>query len=462
MKRTFTVLLPIVLLFVSKINAQAPTDRALATSLDSLLNANFKPAEPGMVVMAVRKGKVIYRKAFGSANLEQGVPLKPDMVFRIGSITKQFTAIGILQLAEQGKLKLSDSVQQYVPDFPAKGHTITIEHLLTHTSGIPDYMAIDHPDPYIERHDFTLSFLINHFKNAPLNFVPGSRFGYTNSGYTLLGYIIEKVSGQKYHDYIQKEVLDKAGLKHTFYANEMTIVPGRVNGYTRDRGFYQNTYYQTLSLGYACGDLLSNVDDLYAWNQALLAGKLIKKETLEKAFAPHKLQDGTVTNYGYGWNVGKLNGANCIRHEGQVSGFISLESYYPEQDVFVAMLTNVKSGEDRTDFSDKRFRLFVQVPRTVLGNLFPKAVAVPDAVLDTYTGKYQTVSGKKTISIKRKGHTLYMLDGMEFGTHALSERRFYVMDVPAEIFIEFISDSAGKVTGLIVEQNGRYEWKKIE
>jgi hypothetical protein len=139
-----------------------------------------------------------------------------------------------------------------------------------------------------------------------------------------------------------------------------------------------------------------------------------------------------------------------------------MESYFPEQDVFVAMLTNVKSGEDRTSFSDQRFRLFSQVPRTVLGNLFPKAVAVPDAVLDTYAGKYQTVSGKKTIAIKRKDHTLYMVDGMEFGMHALSERRFYVMDVPAEIFVEFLSDSAGKVTGLVVEQNGRYEWKKIE
>lgn len=461
MKRSIAVLL-LTVLYVLENYAQAPTDRAVEKSLDSLIKSQFKAREPGIVVLAARKGKVIYRKAFGSANMELNVPLKPDMVFRIGSITKQFTAIGILQLAEQGKLQLSDSVQQYIKDFPSKGHTITIEHLLTHTSGIPDYMAIDHPDPYIERHDFTPAFIINHFKNAPLQFVPGTKYAYTNSGYTLLAYIIEKVSGQKYHDYMRKQVLEKAGLKHTDYANELTIIPGRVSGYTRDKGFYQNTYYQSLSIGYGAGDLLGTVDDLYAWNNALLAGKLVKKETLEKAFTPYPLQDGKITNYGYGWNVGNMYGAPCIKHEGQVSGFISMESYFPVQDVFVAVLTNVKSGEDATSFSDQRFRLFGQIPQVVLGNLMPKEDKVSDAVMDTYTGKYKTVLGQKTITVKRTGHTLFLVDGMAFRMYALTDRRFYLMDMPAETFVEFSKDNEGKVTGLIVHRNGQYEWKKIE
>ncbi|NII28853.1 serine hydrolase [Pseudoflavitalea sp. X16] len=461
MKRSIAVLL-LTVLYVLENYAQAPTDRAVEKSLDSLIKSQFKAQEPGIVVLAARKGKVIYRKAFGSANLELDVSLKPDMVFRIGSITKQFTAIGILQLAEQGKLQLSDSVQQYIKDFPSKGHTITIEHLLTHTSGIPDYMTIDHPDPYIERHDFTPAFIINHFKNAPLQFVPGTKYAYTNSGYTLLAYIIEKVSGQKYHDYMRKQVLEKAGLQHTEYANELTIIPGRVNGYTRDKGFYQNTYYQTLSIGYGAGDLLGTVDDLYAWNNALLAGKLVKKETLEKAFTPYRLQDGKITNYGYGWNIGIMYGAPCIKHEGQVSGFISMESYFPVQDVFVAVLTNVKSGEDATSFSDQRFRLFGQIPQIVLGNLMPKEAKVSDAVMDTYTGKYKTVLGQKTIMIKRNGHSLFLEDGMAFRMYALTDRRFYLIDMPAETFVVFSKDNEGKVTGLIVHRNGQYEWKKIE
>lgn len=452
----------IILLLANAGFGQAPGNRALEKSLDSLINTQFKAKEPGIVVLAARKGKVIYRKAFGSANLELNVPLKPDMVFRIGSITKQFTAIGILQLAEQGKLRLSDSVQQYIKGFPPKGHTITIEHLLTHTSGIPDYMAIDHPDPYIERHDFTPEFIINHFKNAPLQFVPGTKYAYTNSGYTLLAYIIEKVSGQKYHDYMRQQVLEKAGLQHTSYADELTIIPGRVCGYTRDKGFYQNTYYQSLSIGYGCGDLLSTVDDLYTWNNALLAGKLVKKETLGKAFTPYRLQDGKTTNYGYGWNVGNMYGAPCIKHEGQVSGFISTESYFPEQDVFVTVLTNIRSAEDNTSFSDQRFRMFGQIPQIVLGNLLPKEAKVSDAVMDTYTGKYKTVLGQKTITVKRNGHNLFLVDGMAFRMYALTDCKFYLMDMPAETFVEFSKDNQGKVTGLIVHRNGQYEWKKIE
>lgn len=461
MKRSVSALV-LVILYALGSHAQAPSDRTVEKSLDALIKSQFKDHEPGIVVLAARKGKVIYRKAFGSANLEQDIPLKPDMVFRIGSISKQFTAIGILQLSEQGKLRLDDSVQQYIKDYPSKGHTITIEHLLTHTSGLKDYMSIDHPDPYIERHDFTPQFLINHFKNESLQFVPGTKYGYTNSGYVLLAYIIEKASGQSYHDYMRRNVLEKAGLQHTYYANEMTIIPGRVNGYTRDKGFYQNTYYQSLSIGYGCGDLMSTVDDLYAWNNALLSGKLVKKETLEKAFTSYRLQDGTATGYGYGWFSANLYGTSCIKHEGQVSGFIAMEYYFPLQEVFVTAITNVKSGEDTTGFSDQRFGLLSQIPKMVLGNLLPKEVPVADSVLDTYVGKYQTVIGQKTIAIKRMGHALYVDDGGAMRMHALTVNKFQVIGVPVETILEFSVGKEGKVTGLTVYRNGRYEWKKIE
>jgi hypothetical protein len=139
-----------------------------------------------------------------------------------------------------------------------------------------------------------------------------------------------------------------------------------------------------------------------------------------------------------------------------------MESYFPEQDVFVAILTNVKSGEDRTGFSDQRFKLFVQIPGIVLGNVLPKEVTVPDAVLDSYTGKYQTVSGQKTIVVKRTGHTLFLEDGMPFKLYALSDRKFHMMDAPMETTVEFKKDADGKVTGLTVDRNGLYEWKKIE
>lgn len=331
----------------------------MVKSLDSLLMTAIGPNEPGDVVLVAKKGEIIYEKAFGSANLELSVPLKPDMEFRIGSITKQFTAIGILQLMEQEKISLQDSVQKYVPEFPAKEHTITIENLLTHTSGIIDYSSIDDPDPFAERRDFTLPGLIKYFKKEPLQFEPGTKYSYSNSNYTLLAYIIEKVSGKSYHDYMKDNVLERAGLTHTLYADESTVVPGRVAGYRRYKGSFANCDYQSISLGYGAGDLISTAKDLYSWNQALLDGKLVKEQTLEKAFTPFQFSNGQHSMYGYGWFIDSvsIHGIKWIHHEGQVSGFMTEESYFPATGTYVAILTNVKSGGDNSSFSNDRFRL---------------------------------------------------------------------------------------------------------
>lgn len=428
--------------------------------LDSALLKNFKPKEPGIALLVARKGQVIYQKAYGSANLELDVPLQPDMVFHIGSITKQFTAIGILQLIEQGKISLQDSLHQFIPDFPRKDHTITIEHLLTHTSGLKEYMVIDHPDPYIKRHDLSLQIIIDHFKNAPLDFEPGTRYAYSNSGYAILGRIIEKVTGKPYHEYMKENVLDRAGLKHTSFANEQTIVPKRVAGYTRDAGFYENTYYETTSVGIAVGDLLSTLPDLLEWNKALYQSKLIKKPLLEKAFTPYRLKDGSTTNYGYGWQLDSLYGRRCIYHAGQVSGFISFEFYFPDDDVFLALSSNVKSGEDQTEFSDNRFKLFFQLPFIVFGRKVPGEIVLKKSMLDTYVGKYEMQG--RAIAVTKENDRLYLQFGMPYSLHPVSETKFIVPGAPSKCSLEFIKDQSGKVTGMVVYQNGKYEWKKTE
>jgi CubicO group peptidase (beta-lactamase class C family) len=376
----------------------------LSQQLNALLSAAIPPQDRGVTVLVAKKGTVIYEAAFGSANLELNVPLAPNMVFQVGSVTKQFTAAGILQLMEQGKISLQDSVQQYVKDFPAKGATITIENLLTHTSGLTDYTSIDSNIPFIERRDFTPAFIIDYFKQTPLEFKPGTRYGYSNSNYALLAYIIEKVSGMSYHRYITEKVIHAAGLAHTRFAVEKNIVPGRVTGYTRDNGFFEHCDYQTLSLGYGCGDLLSTAQDLNQWNEALLAGKIIRTATLERAYTPYRLADGTFSAYGYGWFIDQQGGKKCIHHEGQTSGFITLEKYFPTEALYIAILTNVKSGEDKTDFSDRRFKLFAQIVHLALGEEQPAAVKVNTRQLDNYTGTYQ--AGKQTIEIRSKKGTL--------------------------------------------------------
>ncbi len=454
------------LLYSSCIYAQTTNVSYLTKSVDSLIATQFKPNEPGISVLIANKNGIIYKKAFGSANIELNVPMQPNMVFRIGSITKQFTAIGILQLVEKGKISLQDSIQKFIKDFPSKGYTITIENLLTHTSGIIDYSSMNDPDPYIERRDFTPQFLINYFKNEPLQFQPGTKNSYSNSNYVLLAYIIKTVSGKKYQDYMKENVLKPAGLTNTYYADESTIVPERVAGYTRYKGFYKNCDYQTISLGYGCGDLLSTVEDLYKWNNALLAYNLVKKETLEKAFTPFTLQNGKRTTYGYGWFTDTTLGYKCIHHEGQVSGFIAEEEYFPETKTYVALMTNVKTGDDTTDFSNGRFRLFNNIFLLALGKKLEKEVFVSESVLNKYIGTYSaTFKKNQTITIYKNDGKLYMDLSNGTGEHMLmqpsSDSDYFLPDIKRiRTTFEFISEN-GKVQKLIVTQDKKYEWIRI-
>jgi CubicO group peptidase (beta-lactamase class C family) len=461
---------------------QVLSNLIIEKTIDSLLLSAFKQNEPGCVVLIAKDGQPFYKKAFGSANLELNVDMQPDMVFRVGSVTKQFTAIAILQLMEKKQLLLSDSVQKYIRDFPAKGYTITIEHLLTHTSGLRDYSSIDHPDPFIQRRDFTPQFIIDHFKHHPLEFQPGTKFNYSNSNYALLGYIIEKVTGKSYHSYMKDNILEPLELSNTYFENENTIVLKRVTGYTRDRGFYENCDYQTISLGYACGDLMSTVEDLLKWNNALAAYKIIKKETLQKAFRPYKLTDGSFTNYGYGWFIDTYLGSKIIYHAGQVSGFIAQQKFFPDENIYAVILTNVKSGEDTTDFSDKRFKLFDDVFSLSLGRPLPKQIAISDELLDTYVGTYQPESfiGKdglkekitkkaltnEKIIIFKKDDQLYCSlsngSGMNMVLLAQTENHFILPDVKRiHTTIKFIVQN-GKPIGLQWTQEKLLECKKLD
>jgi CubicO group peptidase (beta-lactamase class C family) len=466
MYKSFPLFFLSLLSFTISFGQNNPNEQ-LANSIDSLVLQQVKPNEPGLAILIAKKGKIVYEKAFGSANLELGVPLQPDMIFAIGSITKQFTAVAILQLVERGKISLQDSVQKYIKDFPYKGHTITIENLLTHTSGIKDFMTIDHPGQNVLRWDFTAQQIIDHFKNAPLEFKPGSKYNYTNSGYTLLGRIIEVASGKTYYNYLLGNVIKKAGLKNTFFANEDTLIPKRISSYTRDRGFYDNSDYLSISIGYGCGDLLSNVEDLFKWNTALLNGSVIKKETLEKAFTPYKLSDGTYTTYGYGWFIDNVGGVKRIRHEGQFMGFVSTEKYFPNEDIFVATLANVKSPEDKTDFSDKRYRLYENISLFAIDKKPVTSVSIAQKILDSYIGVYIAAFQKKrTFTIFKKDGQLFadFGPGNVFPLMPLSDTKFSLPDVIYKGFpttFTFLKTN-GITTKLITTQDKDYEWIKIK
>ena len=311
----------------------------LESKIDSLLLGLFKDKSgPGAVFMVAKNGKPVYRKAFGKANIELYVDLTPDNVFQLGSMTKQFTAIAILQLAEQGKLDLKAPIAKYIADYPA-GDKITIHHLLTHTSGIKDFTKMKSLNK-IAQQDLPPKELVDFFKNEPVDFAPGEKFEYNNSGYVILGYLIELVSGETYAHYIKKNIFDKAGMKHSSYANDIAIVPKRAYGYRKNDDGYVNKNKISFSIPFSSGSLMSTVDDMLQWQEALSENTLVNASTIKKAFATYQLNNGEALTYGYGWHLKALNGTPVREHGGSIFGFKTMGVYIPSADIYVIGLSN--------------------------------------------------------------------------------------------------------------------------
>lgn len=442
--------------FLLTITSSYGQDSAIEKQLDGIFARQFKPNEPGCAVLIAKQGRVIYKKAFGSADLELNTEITPDMVFKLASITKQFTAVAILQLVEKGKISLQDSLQKFIPDFPSKGKTITIENLLTHTSGIRDYMQIDYAHSFMERWDFKPKQLIDSFKNYALEFDPGTRFSYSNSGYYLLGYIIEMISGKSYQTYIRDNLLTPLALTYTHFDSAGIIIPGRLHGYRKEGTNFKNADYWSPTIAYSAGGLLSNTGDLFNWFQGLLDDKILKKETLVKAFTRFALKDGSPTTYGYGWYIHDLGAVQSIEHSGKMSGFLSNEVYYPQQDVFIAALFNTQDAP--------RDEITKDISEIVLGQKLQIEVSKPtDAVSRSYIGTYSlTINPGRTITVSKEGNRFLLKPSGQQTMEILfqSDTKFQIKNVK-DLTGEFISER-GRVTKIIINQNGRFEWEKIK
>ncbi len=396
------LLLFISLCFLTSTLCQGQT---VEQSIAAIANGIFPEEGPGGVVLAVKEGKTVYRTAFGKANLELGVNMDPGYIFRIGSITKQFTACAILQLAEAGKLSLQDNITKYLPDYPVNGRIITIEHLLTHTSGIKDYTGLPTFNTILKRTDLSPKALIDVFKDAPIDFEPGTQFRYCNAGYVLLGYIIEVVSGKLYAVYITDNFFKPLGMQHSSYDNTTTLVPGRIPGYQRKNGQYENADYLSMTLPYAAGSLLSTADDLYTWCNALVNNKVIKAESLAKAYTSYRLTNGQLTGYGYGWFLGNIQGSKAVRHVGKVNGFLTAELFIPEEKTFVAVFSNCENAGD-LEYPAAR------IAAILLGKPYPEhPIDLPGAVLQSYQGVYSLDERSKKVIRYENGQLLYFYPG---------------------------------------------------
>ncbi len=321
--------------------AQAPSDPAAAA------DAYIKAAKIQGSVLLAKGGKVILAKGYGLANIELDVPNKPETKFRLGSITKQFTATAILQLQEKGKLKVSDPVAKYIPGTPEAWSGITIHHLLTHTSGIPSYTnAPDYPSHMREQSGAPLDF-IKRFRDLPLEFKPGEKFRYDNSGYFLLGVIIEQVSSLKYEDYLRQNIFDPLQMTSTGYDWPATILKDRASGYSNDSdGKAINAAFLDMGQPYAAGSLYSTVLDLYKWDRALYTSQVLSTSSLQAAFTPNQFDWGPGIKYGYGWGITEMHGHKAVGHGGGINGFSTVIWRAIEEDATAIVLSNTDAASN--------------------------------------------------------------------------------------------------------------------
>lgn len=314
-----------------------------AARIDQYLVSIYRPGQPGAAVIVVKNGATVLRKAYGDADVGRRVPMTPESQLRIGSVTKQFTAAAIMLLANEGKLALNDDITRFLPGYPTKGKKISIEHLLTHTGGIANFTS--QPDFFrTVTMDMTMPQMVQRIMEYPIEFEAGSRFAYTNSGYILLGAIIEKVSGETYADFMARRIFEPLGMHDTAYEGHERGTAVRALGHSPRGGGYGPSAVISMTQPHAGGALVSTVDDLARWDQAISAGKLLPEPSWKAMFAPYRFNDGTLSRYAYGFDVSALHGSPAMAHGGAIPGFLTYALRMPDQKIYVAVLANTDGG----------------------------------------------------------------------------------------------------------------------
>jgi CubicO group peptidase (beta-lactamase class C family) len=320
-------------LFLSNALA-APAPDASSERMDQIVQYYVEKQLFAGAVLVARGDTVLFSKGYGSANLEWNMPNTPSTKFRIASLTKQFTAAAVLLLEEKGKLKVEDLVKKHYPDAPAAWDNITLFQLLTHTSGIPDLNSDPgFSDFFLKRR--TPDKVVRFFRDQPLDFEPGTQFRYSNSGYALLGLIIEKASGMSYGKFLDENIFKPLGMKDSGFDDNEKAIPHRASGYGIRAGEILNVPCIDISVFYSFGGLYSTVEDLLRWERGLFQGRLLSAGSLEKMTTPAK------NGYAFGLYVGEKFGARIMEHTGSMWGFASRLAYYPEDAITVVALSNI-------------------------------------------------------------------------------------------------------------------------
>ncbi|HEY1091159.1 MAG TPA: serine hydrolase domain-containing protein [Burkholderiaceae bacterium] len=438
-------------LLIAATQAGTPaTPATLAAYAEKLLDEQRLGRDgPGVALLVARGDELLYQGARGMASIELGVPLQPQQLFRIGSVTKQFAAATLLRLIDEGKAKLDDPLSKFLPDYP-NGAQITLIQLLNHTSGVKSYTGI--PDYMLNqiRRDLTTAELIKEFKDQPVDFAPGQSWAYNNSGYVLVGAVIEAISGKAWHQQLSEALLQPAKLDVHYEAGDQ-LFKNMVRGYTRnDRGEVAPAGLLSMTQPHAAGALIANVESLWRWNRLLHGGKLLSAASYQRMITPEGA--AKPRGYGYGITVGQMRGQVLLQHGGGIHGFVSALNYLPQSQTTVVILRNSDGPGFSTDTVARKLAAFA------IGEPYPelKSLAVPPEALRAVEGIY-ALDEKRTRIFRISGGQLQTAPtgGRVMPLLAFGEDRFGPAD--SLTWMQLVRGADGKVEAMRIYPNGEGE-----
>lgn len=436
-------------------------------AFDKLVDNIFKEyktgSTTGVSVLVSKNGVIIYEKGFGSADIGNNVPVTPDTKFKIGSITKQFTASAILKLREEGKLSLDDKLSKYIPDFP-RGDEVTIRHLLTHTSGIHSYTNRT-DNMLVAALPVSIAALVDTIKSSPYDFSPGEQYMYNNSGFVLLGYIVEKISDKSLADYLNETFFVPLGMNSTGIYKTHQVLENEAYGYGYNGGKIEKAAYMDMSWAAGAGAIYSTTRDLYKWNEAIFNGKVLKEESLKEAFSKTILNNGKTIDYGFGWSLGELRGMKLISHGGAVFGFLADLERQPDNKVNIIVLSNAAPPKSETDVPGACSQLIAEYllwPLMKTQVSFDSEQQPGENVLKSYTGRYNYGQGAVLIVTVEGNQLMAAMTGQPaFPIYSAGNDEFAWKVVEASI--RFVRDENGNVVKAIHNQGGQViEAMKLE
>jgi len=420
----------------------------MINKVDSLAEATLTGGPVASLSIGLRRGDdVLMVKAYGLADIEHDVPATGETVYRIGSLTKQFTAAAVMQLVEAGKIGLDDPITDYLPDYPTQGYDVTIRHLLQHTSGIKSYTGLEAWRPKVPL-DLTDEELVALFKDEPFDFAPGEKFLYNNSGYYLLGMIIEQASGESYREYMQTHLFQPQGMTGSSYCDERPIIPGRAEGYVAQDGELLNDAPLSMNQPGAAGALCSTTWDLLAWTADLREGEVVSEESYHLMTTKGVLNDESETGYGFGLAINSLEGHDRVAHGGGINGFNTAMAHYPGADLDVIVLSNTEGPHAG--------RVARDIAKWALGVPLVVVLDVPLSAeqMAMYQGVYEMRAGFELTVLARDGQLFSQATGQnEFRLRAQGEDVF-IPTFDDNVRLVF-SVAEGQATTMVLHQGGQ-------